>query len=151
GNNLHRALDWVSQSTPRIKRGVRALYMSVLRSLVFNEVLASRIRSDTWRTTLNGDVMLEHFPTGPLWGRGRLSTSSDALVIEKSVERQNKAVCDTLEWVGLKQERRALVMRASGVAIQQEDDAIELRFVLPKGSYATVALNEYFDVKEARA
>ena len=151
GNNLHRALNWVSQSSPRVKRGVRALYMSVLRSLVFNEVLASRVRGDTWRTVLNGEVLLEHLPTGPLWGRGRLSTSSEVLAVEQSVQRQNKAVCDTLEWVGLKQDRRALVMHASDVAIQQDDDAINLRFSLPKGSYATVALNEYFDVKEAQA
>lgn len=151
GNNLRRALDWVSRSTPRVKRGVRALYMSVLRSLIFNEVLASRIGGDTWRAALKGDVLLENFPTGPLWGRGRLSTSSEALAIEQSVQRRHKAVCDTLEWVGLKQERRALVMHASDVAIQRENDTIELQFSLPKGSYATVALNEYFDVKEARA
>ncbi|MYD45849.1 MAG: tRNA pseudouridine(13) synthase TruD [Gammaproteobacteria bacterium] len=151
GNNLHRALDWVSKSSPRVKRGVRALYMSVLRSLVFNEVLASRIRGDTWCTPLSGDVPLEHSPTGPLWGRGRLSTSGKALAVERRVQRENEAVCNALEWVGLKQERRALVMHTSELAIQQEDDTIELRFSLPKGSYATVALNEYFDVKEARA
>ena len=150
-NNLRRALDWVSQATPRVKRGVRALYMSVLRSLVFNEVLASRVRGDTWRTPLSGDVLMEDFPTGPLWGRGRLSTSKEAAVIEQRVQQQNQAVCEALEWVGLKQERRALVMRASHVAIQQEDHTIELRFSLPKGSYATVALNEYFDAKETRA
>ena len=151
GNNLHRALDWVSQSSPRVKRGVRALYMSVLRSLVFNEVLASRVRGETWCTPVSGDVLFEQFPTGPLWGRGRLSTSAKALALEQSVQRQNEAVCGTLEWVGLKQERRALAMRASDVAIQQEGDTIELRFSLPKGSYATVALNEYFDFEEARA
>ena len=151
GNNLRRALYWVSKSSPRVKRGVRALYMSVLRSFIFNEVLASRVRSDTWRTPLSGDVVLEHDPTGPLWGRGRPSTSREALAIEQRVQRKNEPVCNALEWVGLKQERRSLVMYASDVAIQQEDDTIELRFSLPKGSYATVALNEYFDVKEARA
>lgn len=151
GNNLHRALDWVSRSSPRVKRGVRALYMSVLRSLIFNEVLASRVRGETWCTPLSGDVLFDQFPTGPLWGRGRLASSSKALVVEQNVQRQNDAVCAALEWVGLKQDRRALVMHASDVAIQQEDDTIELRFSLPKGSYATVALNEYFDVKEARA
>lgn len=150
-NNLNQALDWVAQSQPRIKRGVRALNLSVLRSFVFNEVLSSRVRSGTWSTPVNGDVLSDNYPTGPLWGRGRLSTSKKALTVEQTVRRRHNAVCDALEWVGLKQERRALVMHASGVEIQREDDMIELRFSLPKGSYATVALHEYFDVKEARA
>ena len=150
-NNLRRALDWVAQSRPRVRRAERALYMSVLRSFVFNEVLASRVRNGTWNKPLSGDVLSEDSPTGPLWGRGRLPTSLKALAIEQNVRRQNETVCDALEWVGLEQARRALVMHASDVAIQQEKDTVELRFALPKGSYATVALNEYFDVKESRA
>ena len=150
-NNLHRALDWAAQSRPRIKRAVRALHLSVLRSFIFNEVLASRVRNGTWSTPLSGDILSNESPTGPLWGRGRLPTSAKALTIEQTIRRQNETVCDTLEWVGLEQARRALVMHASDVAIEPEEDTIELRFALPKGSYATVALNEYFDVKEPRA
>lgn len=149
-NNLYRALDWVKQSQPRVKRGVRALHLSVLRSFLFNEVLARRVRSGNWNSLLSGDVLSDNLPTGPLWGRGRLPTSGKALAIERTVRQRHDTVCQALEWVGLKQERRSLVMRASDVAIQREDDTIEVRFALPRGSYATVALNEYFDVKEAR-
>lgn len=150
-NNLRRAMEWVAQSRPRVKRGVRSLHMSVLRSFLFNEVLASRVRSGSWNTQLSGDVLSNSLPTGPLWGRGRLPTSEKALAIERTVYQRNDKVCDALEWVGLKQDRRDLVMHASDVAIQREDDTIEVRFSLPKGSYATVALNEYFDFKEARS
>lgn len=148
-NNLARALNWVGHSRPHIPREVRGLHLSVLRSFLFNEVLAARVRNTTWSTSINGDVVQDESPTGPMWGRGRLPTTEKALAIERDVRQRHSTICDALEWVGLKQERRSLVMRATKVEIQQEDGTVELRFVLPKGSYATVALNEYFEMKES--
>lgn len=147
-NNLHRAINWVNQSRPRIKIADRSRHLSVLRSFVFNEALATRVRGGTWCSSINGDVLHGDFPTGPLWGRGQLPTSGQALAIERKLCEQHSEVCDALEWVGLRQERRALAVQPTGVELEQEENTIELRFALPKGSYATVALNEYFDVKE---
>lgn len=147
-NNLSRAIDWVGQSRPRIKNAVRSRHLSVLRSFVFNEVLATRVRDGTWCQSIKGDVLQDNFPTGPLWGRGQLPTCGRALTLEQSLREQHGKVCDALEWVGLKQERRALAVQPTDVELEQQENAIELRFALPKGSYATVALNEYFDVKE---
>ena len=151
-NNLRRAFKWAEQSRPRVTRGARSLHLSVLRSYVFNEVLATRVRAGTWSTPLSGDVLCnEDHPTGPLWGRGRLPTSKIALAVERTVQQQQDSTCQALEWVGLKQDRRSLVMQATDVAVEHEDETIELRFALPKGSYATVALNEYFDLEGPRA
>ena len=150
-SNIHRSLDWIARSQPRVPRAVRSLHLSVLRSYIFNEVLANRVRKETWNTEISGDVLVDDVPTGPLWGRGRLPTSRKALSVERTVQRKHDATCQALEWVGLKQERRALVMHPTEVAIQRDDATIELRFALPKGSYATVALNEYFDVEGPRA
>lgn len=147
-NNLQRAVKWADQSRPRVRNAVRAFHMSVLRSYVFNEVLATRVRDGTWCVPLSGDVLKDNFPTGPLWGRGQLPTSEQVLALEHGLREHHDAVCNALEWVGLKQERRSLAMQPTDVEIQQEEDTIELRFALPKGSYATVALNEYLDVKE---
>jgi len=47
----------------------KGLYLSAVRSFVFNEVLALRIQQGLWGQTLPGDVMdPAGRPTGPLWG-----------------------------------------------------------------------------------
>ena len=54
----------------------KGIYLSAVRSFVFNEVLALRIQQGLWGQTLPGDVMDEAGrPTGPLWGRGRVTTT----------------------------------------------------------------------------
>ena len=54
----------------------KGLYLSAVRSFVFNEVLALRIQQGLWGQTLPGDVMdPAGRPTGPLWGRGRVTTT----------------------------------------------------------------------------
>ena len=115
---------------------------------MFNEVLATRVRDGTWCKSIKGDVIRDDFPTGPLWGRGQLPTCGRVLTLEQNLRERHEKICDALEWVGLKQERRALAVQPTDVELVQQENTIELRFALPKGSYATVALNEYFDVKE---
>ena len=58
----------------------KGIYLSAVRSFVFNEVLALRIQQGLWGQTLPGDVMekdqdmeVAGRPTGPLWGRGRVA------------------------------------------------------------------------------
>ena len=57
-----------------------------------------------------------------------------------------------LEQAGLKQERRALRLRPERLAWRWPDDAaLELRFELPPGCYATTVLRELGDVVDAAA
>ncbi|MFY9511553.1 MAG: tRNA pseudouridine(13) synthase TruD [Rubrivivax sp.] len=128
----------------------KGIYLSAVRSFVFNEVLALRIQQGLWGKTLPGDVMDEAGgPTGPLWGRGRVSTTDQAQALENGVAERHAILCDGMEHAGLDQERRALV--ASPVHMSWEwpqAHQLLLNFSLPAGSYATSVLNEILRTTE---
>ena len=56
-------------------------------------------------------------------------------------------VRDALEWVGLKQDRRALTARSSNVSCRLNGARLSLRFFLPNGAYATTVLREALDLE----
>ncbi|MEK8050082.1 tRNA pseudouridine(13) synthase TruD [Ideonella sp. DXS22W] len=122
----------------------KGLYLSAVRSFVFNEVLALRIRQGQWGRTLPGDVLDEAGrPTGPLWGRGRVTTTDAAQALENGVAQQHAALCDGMEHAGLDQARRALVASPADLSWQwPQADELVLEFSLDAGSYATAVLNE---------
>lgn len=128
----------------------KGLYLSAVRSFVFNEVLALRIQQGLWGQTLPGDVLdAAGHPTGPLWGRGRVSTSDQAQALENSVAERHATLCDGMEHAGLDQERRALVARAGEMAwTWAEDDQLVLSFSLAAGVYATSVLGEILQATE---
>lgn len=122
----------------------KGIYLSAVRSFVFNEVLAMRIQQGLWGKTLPGDVMDEAGrPTGPLWGRGRVATSDQAQVLENSVAQRHASLCDGMEHAGLDQDRRALVACPADLSwAWPQADQLVLDFTLPAGNYATSVLNE---------
>lgn len=122
----------------------KGIYLSAVRSFVFNEVLALRIQQGLWGQTLPGDVMDEAGrPTGPLWGRGRLSTTDQALALESGVAERHATLCDGMEHAGLDQDRRALVASPADMSWEwPQADQLVLTFSLPAGNYATSVLNE---------
>ncbi|WP_418320320.1 tRNA pseudouridine(13) synthase TruD [Piscinibacter sakaiensis] len=122
----------------------KGIYLSAVRSFVFNEVLALRIRQGLWGKTLSGDVLDEAGrPTGPLWGRGRVLTTDQAQALENGVAERHAALCDGMEHAGLDQERRSLVASPVEMSWQwPQADQLELSFSLRAGSYATSVLNE---------
>lgn len=122
----------------------KGIYLSAVRSFVFNEVLALRIAQGLWGQTLPGDVMDEAGrPTGPLWGRGRVSTTDQAQALENGVAERHATLCDGMEHAGLDQERRALVACPADMSWEWlQADQLVLSFSLPAGTYATSVLNE---------
>ncbi len=122
----------------------KGLYLSAVRAFVFNEVLAQRIRQGLWGETLPGDVMDEAGrPTGPLWGRGRVTTTDRAQALENAVAERHAALCGGMEHAGLDQERRALVASPADMSWDwPQADRLVLAFSLPAGTYATSVLNE---------
>jgi tRNA pseudouridine13 synthase len=128
----------------------KGLYLSAVRSFVFNEVLALRIQQGLWGQTLPGDVLDEAGqPTGPLWGRGRVTSTDQAQTLENAVAERHAALCDGLEHAGLDQERRALVLRPADLAWDwPQADQLVLSFALPAGTYATSVLAEILQVTE---
>ena len=152
--NVEQALVWLTQQArgpgrapPRRKRrhggrGRRAWHLSVLRSMLFNEVLAARLVHGSWRTVLDGDVVVDGAPTGPLWGRGRSATGGLAGGIERAALESHGETLAALEYSGLTQDRRALYVVPQQLdAAAVSDDAVQVSFALPPGSYATVLLS----------
>jgi tRNA pseudouridine13 synthase len=122
----------------------KGIYLSAVRSLVFNEVLALRIQKGLWGKTLPGDVMdAAGRPTGPLWGRGRVITTDQAQALENGVAERHAKLCAGMEYAGLDQERRALVASPADMVWEwPQADRLVLTFTLPAGNYATSVLNE---------
>ena len=149
GGNVDGAAAWVQDKRPRIPRLQRSMYISTMRSLLFNAVLEERVARDTWQKVGEGDVAAGDCPTGPLWGRGRLASSGEVRSLEEEVTSRYPDFRDALEWVGLGQDRRPLAVTARGVDCDVGDATVRLSFELPKGSYATVALAEVFELTEA--
>lgn len=147
----------------RVRREQRSLLLSAARSELFNRVLSARVEAGNWDTGLPGEVWMldgsasvfgpqamdetlqarlaafDIHPTGPMWGRGGLRSQDEVAALESAIAGAEPELCAGLEAAGLRQERRALRIRASDLAWRWlAPDALELGFVLPPGSYATV-------------
>jgi tRNA pseudouridine13 synthase len=151
GDNLARALDWLPRRRRRsISRFKQGLYLSVLRSYLFNEVLAGRVRDDSWSVLVSGDVTAGSVATGPLWGRGRSATADVAGELERAALAPHAAICADLEYAGVQQQRRALLLRPGNFSWELNGSDVLLRFDLPPGCYATSLLLEVFALDRAR-
>ncbi|MFL0807632.1 MAG: tRNA pseudouridine(13) synthase TruD [Oceanobacter sp.] len=151
GGNLEAGMAMLTGKKRVRQRSKKSIYLSAVRSWVFNQVLAERVRQSNWLTALAGDP--EAFPTGPLWGRGRTLSSAETGVLEQEITQTCQAVCDALEHAGLSQERRALAVTAQDLQWQWlEGDAhdlnLQLSFSLGAGYYATSLLRELLSVQE---
>ena len=146
GDNVRAALKWVDQSKPRIARFLRSMYISSMRSYVFNQVLAARVAKQNWREVIDGDIEANAgIPTGPLWGRGHSPTTGLAGSIESAALVENSEILDALEWIGLGQERRDLVLAAENLKYEIDGTTAHLHFSLNTGCFATSVLRECFD------
>ena len=170
GDNVAKALAMFGGR--RVQREERSFLLSAARSELFNRVLAERVRRDCWDRGLDGEVWsldgsravfgpepwndalaarlaaFDIHPGGPLWGRGALRTASEARALELAALGDDVALAlrDGLERAGLEQERRALRLRPGELTWAWTDDAaLQLRFALPPGSYATSVLDALGD------
>lgn len=150
GGNVMQGLAMLAREIRVRNPKKKGLYLSALRSFVFNEVLALRIQQGLWGKTLPGDVMDEAGrPTGPLWGRGRVIATDQAQALENGVAERHTALCDGMEHAGLDQERRALVATPGDMSWEwPQADQLVLAFWLPAGNYATSVLNEILRTTE---
>ena len=168
--NLTQASRLFRGELRRLSRHKQGIYLSAARSQLFNQLLAARIERSCWNRALAGDQMmlqgshslfaidevneeieqrldeLDIHPTGPLWGRGRVSSSLQAAALENEVLAPFEEWRDGLEWKGLKQDRRALRVKVSKLSWQFVEDVLEMAFELPAGSYATMVLRELLQV-----
>jgi len=114
-------------------RNQQSLYISALRSWMFNDLLSQRIQNHTWNQVIDGDILqlrasdkwfladesedlsclqqraldCDLSPTGGLFGDGALPTLMQALALEETVVEKYQSWCDSLAKNRVKQDRRA--------------------------------------------
>ena len=165
GANLTRIAGGLAD----LRHPERGFVLSAARSLVFNAVLAERVREGTWDRLETGDIAnldgrgsvfpvdaidptliarceaLDIHPTGPLWGRGSTTAKDRVGELETRVAAGFQQACALVADAGMDQERRALRLTVRDFACENESNAVLLRFRLAKGSFATTVLREIFD------
>jgi len=171
-DNVEQALH--AFTTPRrarkLSRNKRSLYLSALRSFLFNFILSRRIQQGYWNKPVPGDVfmlsgsqsifyepiddaLLERFgqfdlsSTICLYGSGKRLLQGYALELEDQVLAEYRAIEQVLI-----QQKAKLQMRATRVAVQElklHHDPIEntlhINVTLPCGSYLTSLLDHFIN------
>ncbi|MEN8213913.1 MAG: tRNA pseudouridine(13) synthase TruD [Pseudomonadota bacterium] len=146
---------------------VEGLYLSAVRSMLFNRVLAARISDGSWCSAKPGDVMQlsgsnslfradktdgeisrrladqQIHVTGPLVGiPARIMPQSDALCYEDSILKAHRFWSGGLQRCGVKADRRPLRAVARDLEFNLDGERLQLAFTLQRGSYATALLRE---------
>ena len=169
GNNPERALAWLAGHTAGPKdRRERRLLFSALQSELFNRVLERRQSEGTWDRPLEGDVLRksdsggiflcvdektdgdraargEVSPTGPIFGAKMRWPEGKPAMIEREILAAATGSDDPFSRHHTLGEgsRRPFVLRAVELTVEKiiaEQTALRVRFVLPKGGYATTLL-----------
>ena len=149
----------------------RTYILSAARSLIFNAVLAERVREGTWQHLEPGDVAnldargsvfpvdsvdetlqdriarLDIHPTGPLWGTDEPMSRSRIRTLEERVAADFADPCALVIAAGMRQERRSLRLAVRQFEWTREGADVVLRFWLTKGSFATTVLRELIDTE----
>jgi len=149
-DNLDSAAAWLAERRRRrVSRFKQGLYLSVLRSFLFNEVLARRVAAGNWDQLMEGDCPDDRgHPTGPLWGRGRSETDGLAATLEASALAPHAAILEGLEYAGVTQARRRFVLQPVGLTWGPSADGFTIGFSLGPGEYATSLLADRFHLTE---
>jgi tRNA pseudouridine13 synthase len=165
-------------SSPEVRRAsrdrfLRRLSISAYQSLLFNRWLAERMADGLFAAALRGDVMkkldsgglftcedpaadgpriaaFQISPAGPMFGHKLLPAAGEALVREERILAAEGISLEAFARGGGEAEGTRRAARL-GIAVEVEPgaDGYLARFMLPKGSYATVVLREL--VKEDAA
>lgn len=165
GANVTRAVRWLAEGG-RLPRDKRSIYLSALRSYLFNQVLAQRVVNGSWNRLLAGELAMldgthsifpcdvpdepllqrcrefDIHPTGPLPGRGGMQPSADALVLEQQALAPYGDSINRLAEFGVDAERRSLRLPVRGLQLPLQPNDLVIGFELPAGAYATVVLRE---------
>lgn len=157
-----------TRETDRARRDrfLRRLYVSAYQALLFNRVLAERIRDGLFSQAIDGDLMkktetgglfhshepevdgprvgrFEISPTGPIFGHRMMQAEGEALRREQRVLEAQGLSLESFAWLKGDAEgsRRALRLPIR-VEVTEIPAGLELCFALPKGSFATTVLRE---------
>ena len=160
GNNIREALSLFARPVPearppsnkgkrkRVPREQNTMELSAARSLIFNEILAARVRGGSWNNGLAGEVFnldgsgsifasdeiddtlrarLESgdiHPTAVLWGTGNEKVSGKAAAMETDIVAHSPLLTQLaigLEQRDIKAQRRALRLPIEALSWEWQD------------------------------
>ncbi len=171
GRNVEKGFSLLSRGV-RLPRHKKSIYLSALRSFLFNQVLAQRVQNGDWNRMLDGELAmldgthsifpclapdadiedrcsrLDIHPTGPMPGKGGDGPAGEVAALEDKILDDWTELKDVLVAQGVEASRRALRLYPAGFEWDFEDDGLQLVFVLPPGAYATTVLRELLATKE---
>ena len=170
GRNIDLAQQMFTGGARKPPRQQASIYLSAARSLLFNEVLAERIRAANWLTPLPGDVFMldrsnsvftqaldsvlqqrlaeaDIHLTGPLPGRPNGPASGDIVgLLERRCQDAYPQLFAGLLASDVEAARRALRFMPGELRIECLSDGVwRLAFELPKGCFATSLVRELAD------
>ena len=170
-DNVEQALKQLSGR--KLGRNKKGLYLSSLRSFLFNQVLAERIRRGHWQEPLQGDVfmldgshsifsdtvdetLLQRFrsqdihSTASLYGSGESALSGEALELEEAVFSQYPELCQCLDRQGVKRQMRATRVAARDFSFRFDEQAktLLLQLRLPAGCYLTSLIDHFAKTRQ---
>ncbi len=171
-SNALRGRAWLlgTGEAPR-KRALRGLWLSAVRSELFNRVLAARVEQGCWNRLLDGDILQpegsrglfreadepdavarlaagEIHPTAPLPGAGGMASSGACARLEARVLEPDQALVEALAQAGVDAARRATRLAVQALDWQRQDTELELEFRLPAGAFATTVLAQLLELEE---
>lgn len=171
-DNVEQALRQLSK--PRLSRNRKSIYISSLRSFLFNQVLNQRIQAGLWMEPQAGDVFmlagtrsifseeidaelvqrfhsLDISATGSLYGSGDTRLDGVALENESEVFARYPEITSRLEQQGAKSQMRALRATARDLEVDFDESSKQLsvKVSLPRGSYLTTLLQHFINFDRA--
>lgn len=162
--NVANAVDAFTYGK-KLSRAKKSLYLSSIRSFLYNETLCNRIQQHGLRL-LSGDCfMLEGsrsifcdpidsaieqrfkaadiHPIISLAGDGEALVRDKPLELEKAVAKQYPELLAILQQQGMKQDKRAIRQMVKNLSYEFSGNSLKIRFDLPKGSYATTLIQHF--------
>ena len=165
GQNVERGFQLL-QKRARLARNKRSIYLSAIRSFLFNQVLAERVRRGDWNKIIGGDLVmldgtqsifpcenpdtdiedraarLDIHPTGPMPGENGTQPTGLAADMEQVVLQGWPQLLEVLRVQRVQASRRALRLYPLGLEWSFDGGDLVMGFSLPPGTYATTVLRE---------
>lgn len=168
GDNVAQAMAWLRGERRKIARHLKGIYLSSLRSWLFNRVLAARVARGDWDRVLPGELcnldgsqsvflaesvddaitrrlaLGDIHPTGPLPGEpGKLLPTAEVIDLENGLLAEHGEMIAGLCAKRVQAERRALRVCPRELAWRfTSAGTLEVSFQLPSGAFATTVLRE---------
>ncbi|MBL7004245.1 MAG: tRNA pseudouridine(13) synthase TruD [Gammaproteobacteria bacterium] len=163
--NVQNAID-AFITNKKLSRAKRSLYLSSLRSFLFNEVLVKRIQQQQWHQAIEGDCFMldgtrstfcdaldettikrcaegDIHPVISLMGQGEPYNKGLAKQFENEVFSLYPEITQILIDQGVNRDKRALRQNVQNLEAEFVDNSLRLKFYLPKGCYATTMIQHF--------